>query len=85
MISPDDFQKYMKASIQSAAGGTGVSFATVIAIDADGSAVIQFAGDEGRAQKKYPALRSYSPVIGDRVMLILGVIIGGWTPLSIEP
>jgi hypothetical protein len=76
----------MIETAQIAAGGgnrINISFATVIAIDTDGSAVIQFAGDDGRAQKKYPAFKSYSPAVGDRVMLINGVIIGGWTPLLI--
>jgi hypothetical protein len=43
-----------------------------------GRAVIQFAEDAQPSQKIYPALKSYVPAVGDKVILIKDIIIGGW-------
>ena len=41
-------------------------------------AVLRFAGEEGNSVKGYRFLKSYVPVVGDRVILINDVIIGGF-------
>jgi hypothetical protein len=54
-----------------------ISSAVVVAVEG-GRAVIQFAEDDNASQMRYPALKSYVPVVGDNVMIINNVIIGGW-------
>jgi hypothetical protein len=44
----------------------------------DGKPVIQFDEDSAPSLKVYKHMKHYNPVIGDRVMLIKGIIIGGW-------
>ena len=45
-----------------------------------GQAFIIFDGEDAPSQKIHPAFTSYTPAVGDRVMLIQGIIIGGWRP-----
>jgi hypothetical protein len=59
-------------------GAADIRMAVVVGIDG-GKAVIRFSEDAGPSQKRFPALNTYIPAVGDRVMVIQNVIIGGWT------
>lgn len=58
-------------------GITDIKTATVTSLDG-GKAIIRFDEDSQPSQKVYKAFTSYTPTVGDRVMLIRGIIIGGW-------
>ena len=45
---------------------------------ADGRPVIRFTGEEGSSSKEYICVKPYVPAVGDRVMILNDVIIGGW-------
>ena len=57
--------------------GPRIEYARVVAIE-NGEPIITFSGENIPSQKTFLRLRSYEPVTGDRVMLINGIIIGGW-------
>lgn len=57
-----------------------VEHASVIELTPNGKPIIQFLGDKLPSQKIYPHYSSYSPQIGDRVLLLNGIIQGGWKP-----
>lgn len=78
-IDKDLFMKVMLAKDDKPGGGITVKIAAVTSLSS-GKAMIQFDEDSQPSLKPYKALKSYTPVVGDRVMLINNVIIGGWTP-----
>jgi hypothetical protein len=45
-----------------------------------GGLILCFSGDDLPAGMLRKYLKSYDPAVGDRVMLINGIVIGGWTP-----
>lgn len=45
------------------------ALATVVAFFDSGAAQLQFAGESVPAEKEYPYLRAYKPVVGDKVLL----------------
>jgi hypothetical protein len=51
----------------------------VAALSENGSPLLQFPGEGSVSPKIYPKMRSYDPKIGDRVLLLNGIIIGSWT------
>ena len=53
-----------------------VERAWVVGLDA-GRPILRFVGETTISRAKFPALRSYSPVDGEMVVLLNGVIIGG--------
>ena len=60
--------------------GVKRELARVVRINENGEPIIIFMGESMASGKTYPHLTSYIPQIGDRVMLIDGLIIGGWKP-----
>ena len=74
--SQNDFL-YIIKSLAENSKGFDIQTAIVTSITGD-KAVIRFDGEDTPSQKIYKAFTSYSPVVGDRVMLINGIIIGGW-------
>jgi len=56
--------------------------ASVHHLDAQTKPVLLFAGEASvpANRKSYPYMKHYVPAAGDRVMLINGVIIGGYRP-----
>ena len=54
-----------------------VQYAKVVSLKG-GEAVIRFIGESVSSEKTYKRLKSYVPTVGDRVMLINDIIIGGW-------
>lgn len=54
-----------------------IQYATVTGITPSGKAIIRFTGDKAPSEKIYPSLKSYVPAIGERVMLLNNVILGG--------
>lgn len=69
------FQKEMKAAMPK------IQSATVIELTLQGEPIIQFMGAALPSAKIYVQLKHYIPVIGDRVLLINNIILGGWKPL----
>jgi hypothetical protein len=63
--------------VQNAQSGITVDFATVHSVNSGGPTLI-FSGEAAPSAKDYKFLKSYIPVAGDRVMLLRGIIIGGW-------
>jgi len=59
-----------------------VKLAIVEALTPDNRPVIRFAGESAPSQKIYVHMKHYIPTIGDMVMLINGVIQGGWTSVK---
>jgi len=57
-----------------------VQFAEVTGLAPDGKPIIRFPGDGMDSKIKHPQLKSYMPEIGDMVILLNGVIQGGWQP-----
>jgi len=53
-----------------------IQYARVAAV-IEGRAVLRFAGEEVNSPKEYRCVRSYLPQVGDRVILVNDVIIGG--------
>ena len=58
--------------------GVKRELARVVRLTDKGEPIIIFMGETMASGKIYPCFVSYTPQIGDRVMLIDGVIIGGW-------
>ena len=54
-----------------------VQYATVTAVN-DNRPVLRFAGDDTDSARQYASLKSYIPGVGDRVIVINDLIIGGW-------
>jgi len=57
--------------------GIDVQYATVASV-VSGQPFLRFAGETGNSQKAYKFLKSYVPAAGDRVIIVNGVIMGGW-------
>jgi len=59
-----------------------VRMATVVSVaPTTNNPTIRFDGDTVASQKLYKRVRNYaSPQVNDRVMLLNGIIIGGWQP-----
>ena len=57
-----------------------IEYATVIELTLQGEPITQFPRETLPSKKTYRRIRSYAPQIGDRVLLINGVIIGGFRP-----
>ena len=55
-----------------------VRFAAVIELTRNGEAIIQFDCDLQPSQKIYKSLKSYEPAVGDRVMIVENIIVGGF-------
>jgi len=55
-----------------------IKLAMVEAVTPEGKPIIRFVGESVASQKKYVHLKSYTPEVGDMVMLINNVIQGGW-------
>lgn len=58
--------------------GPTVEIARVGAFAANGEPLLIFPPGDSISQKIYPRMKHYIPALHDRVMLIEGVIIGGW-------
>lgn len=56
---------------------SNTQYATVIQLSPLGKPIIQFDGDKLPSSKLYTYLKSYTPIIGERVMLVNDVIQGG--------
>ncbi|MCL2704092.1 MAG: hypothetical protein FWE91_10865 [Defluviitaleaceae bacterium] len=54
-----------------------MQYATVASV-VSGQPFLRFAGETGNSQKAYKFLKSYVPAAGDRVIIVNGVIMGGW-------
>jgi hypothetical protein len=63
--------------VQNAQSGVSVDFATVHSVNS-GRPILIFGGEAAPSAKEYKFLKSYIPAAGDRVMLLRGIIIGGW-------
>jgi len=74
----EEFHKHRSKKTQ----GNGVKpeYARVIAVDGNGEPVLLFPREQTASKKKYICMKHYIPEIGDRVMLIGNVIMGGWRP-----
>jgi len=58
-----------------------VEFARVVAFADNGEPLLQFFGEQTPSPKIYKRMKHYdNPEVGDRVMLIKNVVIGGWRP-----
>ena len=57
--------------------GNRIEYATVTRLSA-GRPVLLFLGSQSESPMFYHVFKSYSPAAGDRVLLINGIIIGGW-------
>ena len=55
-----------------------IELATVIQLTRQGEPIIQFMSESLPSKKTYKRMKHYTPTIGERVMLINDVIIGGW-------
>jgi len=55
-----------------------IESATVVALTLQGKPIIAFMGTILPSKKTYPHMKHYTPAVGDRVLLIDGIIIGGW-------
>lgn len=64
---------------ESLANRVTIEYATVIQLTLQGEPILQFAHETLPSPKTYRRLKSYVPQPGDRVLLINGIIIGGWT------
>jgi len=56
---------------------TIVQYARVVEIVND-QPVLRFVGEDCNSAKAYRSLKSYLPSIGDRVIVINDLIVGGW-------
>ena len=72
--------EYWTNEKESAATSIVIEYATVIQLTHQLQPIIQFIGERRPSMKTYPAMKHYNPAIGDRVMLINGIITGGWRP-----
>jgi hypothetical protein len=54
-----------------------IEYATVHSV-VSGRPVLIFSGEAAPSAKEYKCMKSYMPEAGDRVMLIGGIIAGGW-------
>jgi hypothetical protein len=83
MPAQSDFLKIITEISESSAKKAAVKHAgielAVVTGLTNGRAVITFDGDGAASRKVYPSMKHYIPAVGDRVMLIKGVIIGGWS------
>jgi len=70
MITPEEFVGLFGKEKQS----KSVRFGTIT--DATGKPRLRLDGETVASVKRYPRLASYTPVIGDRVMIFSGVVIG---------
>ena len=50
----------------------------VVAEVTQGQTFLRFSGESEKSPKVYKRFKSYVPAVGDRVMLINDVIVGGW-------
>jgi len=76
MLSVKDFFDIDKVNKKEATDFRPV-YAVVEALDAAGRPLLRFHGETNVSQKVYPRLSSYAePRIGDRVVLIGGIIYG---------
>ena len=55
-----------------------INYATVVALAPSGEPVIRFVGEREPSKKTFVRLKSYMPEVGDWVLLIGDIIIGGW-------
>lgn len=70
IISPEEFKKILKATEKI----PKVQYATIAADYTEGRPQLIFDGETIKTIKQYPRLASYTPVAGDRVQVINGVI-----------
>lgn len=70
MITPEEFVDLFGKAKDS----KNVRFGTIT--DATGKPRLRLDGEATASVKRYPRLASYTPVIGDRVMILNGVVIG---------
>ena len=70
MIRPEEFVDLFKNEKQTKAVRYGVI------TDANEKPRVRLDGEANASIKRYPRLASYSPTVGDKVMILNGVIIG---------
>lgn len=70
MITPEEFVEWFGKERTT----KNVRFGTVT--DATGKPRLRLDGETTASVKRYPRLASYTPVAGDRVMILNGVVIG---------
>lgn len=79
IVSKNEYWKH-QAGQKKDKGSFTIQTATVTQLNPAGEAIIRFAGDSQPSQKIYKRVKNYTPAVGDRVMLINNIIIGGWRP-----
>ena len=58
--------------------GVSVQYAVVTAV-AGGRPILRFTGEDENSSKTYTSIKSYVPAVGDRVIILNNIIIGGWS------
>ena len=73
--TPDEY--WLPDPVEVAQRALAVEYATVVQLTIQGEPILQFPQESLPSPKTYRRLKSYTPAIGDRVMILNGTIMGG--------
>jgi hypothetical protein len=83
--TPDEYWLPDPLDMDTAGRALTVEYATVIQLTAQGEPILQFPRETLPSPKTYRRMKSYAPMIGDRVQLIDGTIMGAfWTSAPVK-